>query len=349
MRSGAYPNGRLVSVAGVLYGTTVGGGAYGNGTVFRITSEGKQNTLYSFHGYDGAKPNGSLLFAKGMLFGTTFEGGGYGEGTVFAMTIDGSEKSIYSFAGNADGASPNGGLAIVDGTLYGTTLYGGAEGNGTAFAISTSGSEHVLHSFSSDADDGQYPNGGLLDVRGTLYGTTQAGGASGNGTVFAISGDGHERVLYSFTSGSDSAYPTTGLTEKAGVLYGTAGGGLYGLGSVFSVSTEGAEKVLYSFKSCKRFGCGPSAALTVANGDFYGTTEFGGDNIDQCGYVGVGGCGTVFRLTMSGDERVLHSFSVSTKWPVGVIQIDNSLYGTTIGGGNGPSQPPYGTLFKLSP
>jgi uncharacterized repeat protein (TIGR03803 family) len=114
------------------------------------------------------------------------------------------EKVLYSFCSLAnctDGAQPLAGLTNIKGALYGTTYVGGANGNGlgTLFSVDAStGAEKVLHSFGSDTD-GSYPDAGLLDVKGTLYGTTPSGGAIGSGTLFSVdAGTGAEKVVYSF-------------------------------------------------------------------------------------------------------------------------------------------------------
>ena len=93
---------------------------------------------------------------------------------------------LYSFKGGSDGAGPSG-LIDVNGKLYGTTGYGGTPGTyGTVFSISTTGyAETVLHRFGV-SKDGQHPGAGLLNVNGTLYGTTSDGGLYGKGTVFAL-------------------------------------------------------------------------------------------------------------------------------------------------------------------
>src|SRR5579862_1942952 len=132
---------------------------------------------------------------------------------------------------DADGGKyPQAPLIDVGGILYGTTNNGGAfdspktchGGCGTVFSITTSGVLKVLHSF-GNAQDGQYPDhAGLVDVGGTLYGTTSAGGALGGGTVFSITTDGVENVLHSFGGKGDGADPSAGtLVELGGKLYGT--------------------------------------------------------------------------------------------------------------------------------
>jgi uncharacterized repeat protein (TIGR03803 family) len=143
---------------------------------------------------DGVYPQAPLMNVNGMLYGTTFtnkvHGPPDGPGTVFRMDAAGAERVLYAFKGGADGANPAGGLIDVDGTLYGTTQNGGKNGGGTIFSLNAHGSgERVLHSF-GQGNDGARPVAGLLDVNGTLYGTTSNGGGTGCGgagcgTVFA--------------------------------------------------------------------------------------------------------------------------------------------------------------------
>ena len=204
---GANPSARLViDSAGNLYGTTYGGGASGLGTVFEVSATGTESILYSFAGgpTDGASPDAGLLLDGDILYGTTSSGsfltaqnGGAactnnsGCGTVFGLGINGfPQYTVHAFVGGpTDGQDPVGGLLLgSDGNLYGTTYTGGANANGagTVFQITPAG-ETVLYSFAGGTTDGAGPAGGLaMDSAGNLYGTTQAGGASGAGTVFEI-------------------------------------------------------------------------------------------------------------------------------------------------------------------
>ncbi|HTT83549.1 MAG TPA: choice-of-anchor tandem repeat GloVer-containing protein [Rhizomicrobium sp.] len=216
---GAYPEGGLLSVKGVLYGATGQGGTGSNcpyyepyecGTVFSLDpSTGVESAIYSFCSQlncaDGNGPNGNLINLGQTLYGTTVNGGTSNLGTVFSLhSPNGHETVLHSFGGNSDGAGPNGGLIEINGTFYGTTFHGGgsgcdySEGCGTVFSVDPdTGAEAVVYSFCSQANcaDGAYPSGSLLSVNGTLYGVTQYGGSgscvSGNepngcGTVFAI-------------------------------------------------------------------------------------------------------------------------------------------------------------------
>lgn len=188
---GSEPYANLVELKGKLYGTTAYGGACGSssgcGTVFVISTAGKEQVLYRFKstGGDGITPYAGLVVLKGKLYGVTEGGGAHGFGTIFEITTAGAERVIYSFEGSADGAYPEGDLVIVNGTLYGTTRQAGANSLGTVFSASTTGKVTVLHSFGASGD-GAYPNAGLTNVKGTLYGSTFKGGANAYGTVFSV-------------------------------------------------------------------------------------------------------------------------------------------------------------------
>jgi len=167
----------------------------------------------------------------------------------------------------------------------------------------------VLYSFIGGSGDGGYPIGDLLNVNGTLYGTTAGQGAHGVGTVFAITVSGKETVLYSFgTNSEDGTNPIAGLINVNGTLYGTTeNGGSNGYGTVFAITMSGKETVLYSFGTSSEDGTSPCAGLIDVNGTLYGTTVAGGVNCRS----GSSGCGTVFAITTSGKETVLHSFGGS--------------------------------------
>jgi uncharacterized repeat protein (TIGR03803 family) len=240
-----------------------------------------------------------------------------------------------------------GGLLNVDGTLYGTTFYGGTAGvygHGTVYSITPSGAEVVLYRFAGSPSDGGNPSSNLINVGGTLYGTTKNGGKHNKGTVFSITPSGTERMLHSFGGSSDGTYPSAALLDVGGTLYGTTAGGgsgpckyyfptVPGCGTVFSITTGGTEKVLYSFKGDPDDGAYPVAPLISVNGTLYGTT-FLGDSA-KCLNVSPG-CGTVFAITTSGSETVLHRFGGKrdgTNPAAGLIDVKGTLYGTTEQGG----------------
>jgi uncharacterized repeat protein (TIGR03803 family) len=195
---GEWPSSRLIGDgAGNFYGTTVVGGLYGNGTVFKLdTATNEETVLYSFTGVfgDGKDPLAGLVRdANGNLYGTTYEGGVYNHGMVFKLDATGKETVLHSFNGKG-GTTPFYGDLVLDkaGNLYGTTQNGGALNAGTVFKVSsTTGKETVLHSFKGS--DGAYPWAGLVeDGKGNFYGTTTEGGdlncnpPSGCGTVFKL-------------------------------------------------------------------------------------------------------------------------------------------------------------------
>jgi uncharacterized repeat protein (TIGR03803 family) len=153
----------------------------------------------------------------------------------------------------------------------------------------------MLHSFGGDSD-GSHPTAGLIDVNGTLYGTTTEGGAYGNGTIFGISTSGKESVLYSFGKGSDGQGPEAALINVNGALYGTTtAGGTYGDGTVFGLRmSTGKEHVLHSFGEGTD-GKNPAGSVVNFNGMLYGTTPLGGSGAHGgCDYDNP--CGTVFAV-----------------------------------------------------
>jgi uncharacterized repeat protein (TIGR03803 family) len=138
----------LILSGNTLYGTTVAGGIYGNGTVFSINTDGTRFTnLYSFTGsYDGGTPHGGLILLGNTLYGTA-QNGGLGWGTVFAINTDGTGfTNFYNFTEasgpnnglqiNNDGANPQAGLILSSNILYSTAHLGGSSGYGTVFSLS---------------------------------------------------------------------------------------------------------------------------------------------------------------------------------------------------------------------
>jgi uncharacterized repeat protein (TIGR03803 family) len=237
---GQIPVAGLIDVKGMLYGTTEYGGTVGAGTVFSLNpTTGTETVLHSFGGApDGTYPVASLINVKGRLYGTTEIGGTNGSGTVFSLDLKtGAEKVLYSFSGGTDGEYPEGNLIDVNGTLYGTAGLGGAYNYGNVFSLNpTTGAETVLYSFRGGTD-GVSPVAGLIDVKGTLYGTTEAGGAHNYGTVFSVNlTTGAETVLYTFGGRTDGGNPYPGLVKVMGKLYGTTYfGGTYNYGTVFEI------------------------------------------------------------------------------------------------------------------
>jgi len=284
---------------------------------------------------------------------------------------------VYSFGAPPDGNFPFGGLIEVRGTLYGTTSGGGSNSlcygsssnyGGTVFSVTPSGTEKVLHTFSGNGTDGCGPRAGLIDVGGTLYGTTLGGGNYGCGvysgynydpcgTVFSIDTTGKEKVLHLFGhyGTGDGDDPFAPLIDVKGKLYGTTSGGgkegcdsragyHYTCGTVFTITPAGVEKVLYDFRKGNH-GHDSRAGLIDVGSTLYGTTYDGGD-YDSCGYGK--GCGTVFSLALNGKESKLHTFGTASDGQLplaGLIELNSTLYGTTKRGGTYG----YGTVFSITP
>ncbi len=311
--------------------------------------------LYSFDKSNGGgiNPFTNLSIVGGALYGTTSYGGGSsacpsGCGTVFSMTTGGAEKGVYNFGSYAgDGMYPTQQLAEIGGTFYGTTEEGGSSaacthGCGTVFSLTPAGKEQVLYSFGSYKGDALAPRAGLIDVDGTLYGTTSAGGAQNAGTLFKIATSGQEQVIYSFGSYKhDGLFPAAELTEVGDKLYGTTlKGGIYRGGTAFRAELSGKELTLHSF-GAGADGKFPRSRLLFAQQAFYGTTIEGGKHNG----------GTVFVLSSNGIEGVLYQFGKNSKDgknPEAGLTAKSgtfvTLYGTTANGG----QDGKGTIFSVN-
>ncbi len=279
-------------------------------------------TLYRFDGTDGSDPFAPLVQATdGLLYGTTVDGGSSeacpnGCGTIFKISPHGGLTTLYNFcsqSGCIDGESPFAGLLQgPDGSFYGSTGYGGADGFGTIFDVTPSGVLSVLYTSCSQpgCTDGASPSARLVaGSDGSFYGTTIFGGGSN-----------------ACQQGAD------------------------GCGTVFKLAPGGSLTTLYGF--CSTSGCADGAnpyyvaLVQGTDGNFYGSTTYGGEN---CGGAG---CGTVFRVTPSGHLTTLHRFCAQGgsecpdgTYPVGLIQgLDGGFYGATNGGGTYGS----GTVFRIT-
>jgi uncharacterized repeat protein (TIGR03803 family) len=363
--NGGYSN--FMSLAqgldGDFYGTNFGGGANGQGAVFKVSSEGALTTLYSFcplpNCPDGQDPEGGLVLGTdGDFYGTTAGGGSNGWGTIFKITAGGSLTTLYSFCAKAkcaDGVWPFGGLVqATDGNFYGTTQFGGAyfgsgyiscgSGCGTVFKLTPEGKLTTLYSFCAQVNcaDGAYPVPGILQAtNGNFYGATQGGGNNGAcencGTIFEITSAGALTTLHTFGL-ADGKIPFGALVQATdGNLYGTtASGGANDWGEVFKITPTGTLTTLYSFGGTD--GGSPYAPLAQAtNGSFYGTTFLGGGDSE----------GTVFKMTLTGKVTTLHRFDgTDGSNPSGaLLQATNGeFYGTTSQGGSLNA----GTAFSMA-
>lgn len=303
-------------------------------------------TLYGL-GSNPKNPQAGLVQANnGDFYGTTVFGGTEGEnGTVFRITPNGVFTLLFSFNGT-NGSRPTGGLIQgTDGNLYGTTAAGGTNGdNGTVFRITLNGAFTSLFSF--NGANGRGPMASLVQGSdGNFYGTTVSGvTSSSNGTVFRIAANADFSSLYSFPSnGRSGEGPLSSLVQGSdGNFYGTtsAGGTAGDNGTVFRITPNGAAALLVSFNGAN--GSFPAAALVIgSDGNFYGTTQFGGTTDN----------GTVFRVTSGGALASLFSFSgPDGNYPVSplVRGRDGNFYGTTSGDRSFGGTNTFGTVFRIS-
>lgn len=315
--------------SGHLYGATFYGGdlqcqdgTLGCGTVFRLDGGGHETLLYRFTGgtTDGWFADSPVVMdAAGNLYGTTEQGGSSTWGTIFKVDTNGKEKVLYSFTGESDRCIPVGVILDTANSLYGVTSQGGSgscahnAGYGVVFKLDSAGEFSVLHTFGGP--DGRYPDSVLLlDADGNIYGTTGDGGSNSNdqqcaygcGTVFKITPNGAESVLYNFCSLSncaDGASPGSGplVRDDVGNIYGTtARGGAYdncnkeGCGVVFELDTSGKERVLHRFSGGADGWSSWGVGLVMDHSrNLYGVATLGGDTNCDPSY----GCGVVFRVS----------------------------------------------------
>jgi uncharacterized repeat protein (TIGR03803 family) len=303
-----------------IVGTTglgfVGGGVATYGTIFKIVNGGRVTiATFSFGGGNGPE-DGVVIDALGNMYGTTPAGGSGGSGTVYEYSA--ATQTLGDIVPFGDGtvaythgSSPTGDLVLdAQSNLFGVTESGGAAGDvngkGTVFEVSGVGSTNTLTTLVNfSGANGATPRAGLIfDSAGNLYGTTSGGGASGDGTVFEISGVGTSNSLTTLASfsGPDGAAPDCSLIMDAqGNLYGTtATGGAKGYGTVFEISRSGAAPrliTLFSFDGNN--GTNPVGRLVLdPQGNLYGVT--------RGGLVGnLSTPGTAFRLSPTPAHLVI--------------------------------------------
>lgn len=348
-RPGRQPLSSLVLHAnGLLYGTTVAGGAWDRGTVYQLTPAGVRSTLHAFTPDAGSAPLADLVSdATGTLYGTTTEGGDFGFGTIFKITTDGDFTTLVHFTGTggaAPGSVPGGLVRHADGAFYGTTGGGGTFGWGTVYRLAADGTLTSLTAFTGNEGilPGSEPQGAMVVIGDNLFGVTRSGGSGGMGTLFRISTGGQAAVLREF-SGADGRAPASGLTlHPDGWLYGTTEfGGDGGVGTAyrFDPDTPSQFTVLHHFADLT--GSQPVGSLLVeATGSILGVASSGG----------VDGWGSLFRLEVSGSHELLFSFSGLGGTTPGasprsglVAGPGGDFYGATSAGG--PSQ--RGVVFRI--
>ncbi len=241
--------------------------------------------------------------------------------------------------------------------MYSTAWDWCTDGLGTAYKITPTGALSVLHSF--NGTDGLSTRSGLtLGTGGNFYGTTYLGGLYSNGTVFKMTAQGTLTTLHNFTGGADGGKPGAPPIEGSdGNFYGTTtiGGNVGNNGTVYKITPSGTFTTLHSFSGMTDVASLATNAPLVQGSDglLYGATLFGGNN--AC----VFGCGTIFKMSHSGQYKNLFNFDGSNgSHPVGglIEGSDPNFYGTTGNGGVGGTElclvqanPGCGVVFKITP
>jgi uncharacterized repeat protein (TIGR03803 family) len=361
---GAVPYGGVAVSNDAIYGSTINGGAGGNGTIFSIKTNGCDFTvLHSFFpAISGPNPNpngeaapySALILSGGTLYGTAEWGGSNGMGSVFSICTNGDQFTVlHDFAG-ADGEYPFASLLLAGNTLYGTTISGGGHTNGTVFALNTNGTDYrLLHEFSPIGStnariEGCSPFGALIQTSNTLYGTTYSGGSNDNGTVFSMDTNGFSFTLLHSFDVPDGVLPVGNLVLAGTTLFGTTTfGSTNNNGTVFSVRTNGSDfAVIHTFTATgydaatNGDGVLPQGSLLVIGNALYGTTVEGG----------LSDSGTLFRLDFlsvsnpnpNPDGTMTLSFSgiaCSTNVTQGTTDLTSPVLwqdlGTNVADGNG--------------
>lgn len=348
--------GNIIQAAdGDFYGTTEFNGAFGWGTVFRMTPDGVVTVLHAFTDNEGQRPMAGLIQARdGDFYGTTSGGGPIdcappvGCGTIFKITAAGVITFLHVFDGQHGRTPLSALLQASDGNFYGTAVNGGAANSGTVFKMTPDGTMTIVHDFSGD--DGAFAEGPLIQATdGNLYGMTAGGGTGpcrpykGCGTVYRLTLAGEFTVLYSFGGGVSGEFPTSALLQATdGNFYGTTSGTYdyyydsISAGTIFRMTPAGIVTTLHAF-SGGTDGSHPMGALIEgAPGIFY-TTTAGGPS----------GLGSVVKMTQSGSLTLLRALNWEdgiTPLGVQILGRDGNLYGVTVGGG--PKG--YGTVFRIS-
>ncbi len=354
---GAVPIGELLEGSdGVIYGTTLRGGATNEGTIFRLNKDGTAYRVlrsFSLTTTSGQEPRSALVEGSdGTLYGAAYGATltlGNDSGTLFRINKDGTGyQDIWSFSPGPGGTKPFGLVAGNDRTLYGTAQMWGSRRAGTVFKVANDGTGFgVLHTFSPDGGDGEYPQASVLSASdGKLYGTTSSGGAEDLGTIFSCNNDGSGYTVlksFSFADG-DGQFPRGALIDgRDGILYGTTEkGGAKGFGTVYKINKNGNDYGIlrsFTFENGEAYDLW-AGLLEGGDGALYGTTRDGG----------AGGYGVVFKLQKDGSGYVVlrdfTAIAVDGANPLTALieGQDGALYGTTPNGGTNNT----GTLFKLN-
>jgi uncharacterized repeat protein (TIGR03803 family) len=299
------------------------------------------------HSGDPAYPQG--VFAQGRdgnLYSTSSAGGAHANGAVFQLTPSGTMKVLYSFPYPSP-SQPAGGLTLgTDGNLYGTTPNGGPSNSGTVFMITTGGIPKVLHNFNGTTEGSVPQIAPIQGTDGNFYGTASNSGIAGQfGTIYKMTPAGGMTPLFEFTgayAAPNLRYPTVLLQATDGNFYGITPGGQNAAGMVYRITPQGNLSVLHAFPfgGSPTDGAGPTDLVQGSDGNFYGTTRYGGPS----------GHGTIFKMSPTGTPYTILQYSQANfpgLEPQSLVQAtDGKFYGGTYG--DVACSGTYGLLFQMT-
>jgi uncharacterized repeat protein (TIGR03803 family) len=320
-----------VDESGDFYGFTAGGGQYGKGTLYKISS-GVEQILYNFGSTDSTAffPYEGLTNVDGTLVALCVPRSldKPWVPTVVSLKPDQSHMT-YSLPDITRSSGISRPVKGPDGFLYATTGHSGGNSlSGLLFKTKADGSSYkALHHFESAS--GAYPFGEILfGLDGRLYGTSFHGGNYTYGVIYAVKTDGTGYTVLHHFNYPTGEYPVAGLIQGSdGTIYGTAN-------NVFSIRPDGtAYKQLHDFQ----YNLGLNGELALVGKYLYGTTSFGG-SVNK---------GALFRVKTDGsDYSIVHNFNGDDgERPYsGVLPYAGALYGATSAGGAFG----FGTIYKLN-
>jgi uncharacterized repeat protein (TIGR03803 family) len=272
---------------GSLWGTTVAGGVFGHGTVFRFDPATRElQRMHSFNGVDGHRPHSKLLLATdGLLYGTTEGEGEYPSkfpGTLFRIDPKTGDLDVIrrftSRGPDSDlGRFPSGLMQARDGYIYGTCLAKGPRlGSGSLYRLDPrTGTTALMHTFNAEKD-GCGPQGPLIQARDQrLYGIADACGRHDWGTLYRVGVGGHVKVVHHFAARSNGGdgHPTSVLEGPDGFLYGGASAPLQS--GVWRVRLDGRRfQVIATMDPLAGWLGSYPGALTEINGQLWGKNVF---------------------------------------------------------------------------
>lgn len=327
--------GVTLDAAGNIRGTTSGGGASGQGTVFEIAHGSKTITVVAtFDAANGLLPNPGLVRdSLGNLFGTTNAGGAYDDGVIFEIASGSASITTLVSFDAADGGHPLAGLAVdAAGNLYGTTSAAASgRNNGMVFEL-PSGSNTLTTLVTFNSQSGPTGGGLTIDDSGNLYGTTEGGLPYDDGTVFEIAkGSGALTTLATFNV-QNGAGPFGVLTRDSWEnLYGTTSSGIHGQGTVFELPSGSSKIKTLAVAPTSMPGFFQSGVVVDNWGNVYGSSE------------APFGAGALFEIP-AGSTGMTTLAAFYPGAPTGLaIDPSGNLFGATKRGGMGNN----GTVFEI--